>query len=139
MQIFSRRLRIRSYPAHLIRDGRLPEGVYIEGTGVKGDARNKNLKLDTIQTVNQMPLDRYADVGFLHDLTSIHPNQRFHLTLGPDDIMGRALDLIVPIGRGQRGLIVSPPKVRENNHLKAHGRGPDRQSSGCCRIRTSGG
>ena len=105
-------------PARLIREGYLPEGVYIEGEGVKGDPKNQNLKLDTVRTVNQVPFERYGDVGFLHDQTSIHPTERLNLALGPGDIMGRALNIIVPIGRGQRGLIVSPPKSGKTTILK---------------------
>ena len=45
------------------------------------------------------------------DLTPIFPIQRFMLETGPDDISMRILDLVAPIGRGQRGLIVAPPKA----------------------------
>jgi transcription termination factor Rho len=45
------------------------------------------------------------------DLTPIFPNRRFMLETGPDDISMRILDLVAPIGRGQRGLIVAPPKA----------------------------
>jgi transcription termination factor Rho len=45
------------------------------------------------------------------DLTPIFPNRRFLLETGPDDISMRILDLVAPIGRGQRGLIVAPPKA----------------------------
>jgi transcription termination factor Rho len=45
------------------------------------------------------------------DLTPIFPTRRFILETGPDDISMRILDLVAPIGRGQRGLIVSPPKA----------------------------
>ena len=45
------------------------------------------------------------------DLTPIFPTKRFVLETGPDDISMRILDLVAPIGRGQRGLIVAPPKA----------------------------
>jgi len=45
------------------------------------------------------------------DLTPIFPNKRFVLEKGPEDISMRILDLVAPIGRGQRGLIVAPPKA----------------------------
>jgi transcription termination factor Rho len=45
------------------------------------------------------------------DLTPIFPTKRFVLESGPDDISMRILDLVAPIGRGQRGLIVAPPKA----------------------------
>jgi transcription termination factor Rho len=45
------------------------------------------------------------------DLTPIFPNKRFLLETGPDDISMRILDMVAPIGKGQRGLIVAPPKA----------------------------
>ncbi|MCL5408477.1 MAG: transcription termination factor Rho [Candidatus Omnitrophica bacterium] len=45
------------------------------------------------------------------ELTPIHPNQRFILETTPTETTGRVLDLICPIGKGQRGLIVSPPRT----------------------------
>ena len=46
-----------------------------------------------------------------HDLTPIHPGKRLVLETGPQDIEMRVLDLIAPIGKGQRGLIVAPPRT----------------------------
>jgi transcription termination factor Rho len=45
------------------------------------------------------------------DLTTIHPCERLVLETGPDDIAMRILDLVTPIGKGQRGLIVAPPRT----------------------------
>ncbi len=45
------------------------------------------------------------------DLTPVHPGQRFVLETGPDDLEMRVIDLIAPIGKGQRGLIVAPPRT----------------------------
>ncbi len=44
------------------------------------------------------------------DLTPLHPNERYILEVNPEDIEMRIVDLITPIGKGQRGLIVAPPK-----------------------------
>jgi transcription termination factor Rho len=51
-------------------------------------------------------------------LTAIHPEHRITLGPRPDAITGRLLDLIAPVGRGQRGLIVSPPKAGKTTILK---------------------
>lgn len=105
-------------PAHVIKQLYLNEGVYIEGRGIDGDGKNKNLKLSKVDTVNHMPTEDYADVPTLQDQISISPTERFQLTLGPKDHMGKALDLIVPIGKGQRGLIISPPKSGKTTILQ---------------------
>lgn len=105
-------------PAHLIKKSRLQEGVFIEGFGVKGDGKNKNLKLSQIETVNQMPLEAYANVESLQKQISINPSEPLTIGQGAGDPLGRALDMIVPIGKGQRGLIVSPPKSGKTTILQ---------------------
>lgn len=105
-------------PAHLINKLKLREGLFIQGVGVKGDGKNSNLKLAEPESINQIPFDAYADICSLQDLTSINPCEKFILSQGPKDHMGQALDMIVPIGKGQRGLIISPPKAGKTTILK---------------------
>ncbi len=105
-------------PAALIQKFNLPEGVFIEGLGVKGDGKKKNLKLTEIEKINQIPSKEYSNISSLQSQVSISPSERLKLAQGPDDIMGKALDMIVPIGRGQRGLIISPPKSGKTTILK---------------------
>ncbi len=105
-------------PARMINQYKLGEGVFIQGSGVPGDGKNINLKLAEIDRINQLTPDAYARVPSLQDQTSISPTERFSLTLGPKDHMGPALDLIVPVGKGQRGLIISPPKSGKTTILK---------------------
>jgi transcription termination factor Rho len=45
------------------------------------------------------------------DLTPLHPNERLFLETTPDDLSTRVVDLVTPVGKGQRGLIVSPPRA----------------------------
>ena len=52
------------------------------------------------------------------DLTPIHPNRRIHLETNPKEYSTRIIDLIAPIGFGQRGMIVAPPKVGKTTILK---------------------
>lgn len=52
------------------------------------------------------------------DLIPLYPNERFVLETDPDNISARFIDLIAPIGKGQRGLIVSPPKAGKTTLLK---------------------
>ena len=105
-------------PANLIQKLNLQEGVFIEGVGVKGDGKKSNLKLTEIEKINQIPLKEYSKIKSLRSEVSISPSERLKLAQGPDDIMGRALDMIVPIGKGQRGLIISPPKSGKTTILK---------------------
>ena len=52
------------------------------------------------------------------DLTPIHPNERIHLETTPNEYAMRIIDLMSPIGKGQRGMIVAPPKVGKTTLLK---------------------
>jgi transcription termination factor Rho len=105
-------------PAALIQKYGLGEGVYVQGSGVKGDSKKKNLKLTEIEKINQIPLKKYSKIKSLQSQVSISPSERLKLSQGPDDVMGKALDMIVPIGKGQRGLIISPPKSGKTTILK---------------------
>ena len=104
-------------PASIIAQYALPEGVFIRGQGKEGSTGN-HLTLTTIETINGLTPQAYAKVKPIHQKTSINPTERFILTTGPKDLTGKALDLIVPIGRGQRGLIISPPKSGKTTILQ---------------------
>lgn len=52
------------------------------------------------------------------ELTPLHPEERYRIETTPDNIVARVIDLIAPIGKGQRGLIVSPPKAGKTTILK---------------------
>lgn len=105
-------------PAQLIHQCNLSEGVFIKGKGQEGDGNNQNLKLAQVDTVNRIKLADYAQVMPLQEQTSISPTERFTISQSPKDHMGRALDMIVPMGKGQRGLIISPPKSGKTTILK---------------------
>ena len=105
-------------PAVLIKNHNLPEGGYIEGIGEKGDARNKNLRLHSVETINGIPLDSFFNFKPLQDQISINPTDRLIMTQADNDFTGKAIDLITPIGKGQRGLIISPPKSGKTTMLK---------------------
>ncbi len=105
-------------PAPVIHKWKLVEGIYIEGLGVHGGGKNSNLKLTQVTTINGMTPEAFRLVTPLQDQTSVNPDQRFILTRGAGDPMGKALDLITPMGKGQRGLIVSPPKSGKTTILK---------------------
>lgn len=105
-------------PAPLIQKFNLPEGGYIEGGGVPGDGKNRNLKLSQVDTICGLIPTAFDRLESLHTQTSIDPLERFQLMKDAQDVTGKALDMLVPMGRGQRGLIISPPKSGKTTLLK---------------------
>ena len=74
------------------------------------------LKLETIS--NQDPEEAKHRVSF-DNLTPLYPMEKFKLETATDNLTGRVLDLLVPIGKGQRGMIVSPPKAGKTMMLQS--------------------
>lgn len=105
-------------PAPLIQKYNLPEGGYIEGSGVPGDGKNRNLKLAEVKAICALAPAAFARLESLHAQTSIDPLEKFQLAKDAQDVTGKALDMVVPMGRGQRGLIISPPKSGKTTLLK---------------------
>ncbi len=67
-----------------------------------------------VNDINFEPPENAKSKVLFENLTPLHPNQRLNLELGngsTEDITARVIDLVAPVGRGQRGLIVSPPKA----------------------------
>ncbi len=73
------------------------------------------LKLESIN--NEKPEMTKHRVPF-GDLTALYPQEKFTLETGTDNLTGRTLDLLAPIGKGQRGIIVSPPKAGKTMMLQ---------------------
>lgn len=73
------------------------------------------LKIDTVN--GQLPVDLHQRARF-EDLTAIFPKEQIKLEVGKDSLSNRVIDLVAPIGRGQRGMIVSPPKAGKTMIIK---------------------
>jgi len=84
-----------------------------EGEGGGGDKnqRQKFNPLVRLDSVNGGPVEAARNRPEFGKLTPLYPNQRLRLETTPDKISTRVIDLIMPIGKGQRALIVSPPKA----------------------------
>ncbi len=105
-------------PNSLIRKLNLKEGSFIEGFGEQKGPSNPNLALIRIETINKLAFDDFINTPLLQDQVSINPFERYHITQNEDDVTGKAIDMIVPIGMGQRGLIISPPKSGKTTLLR---------------------
>ncbi len=105
-------------PNSLIRKLDLREGSLIKGIGEQKGPNNPNLALIRVETINALTFDEFIKIPLLQDQTSINPFKRYIMTQDKCDIIGAALDMIVPIGMGQRGLIISPPKSGKTTLLK---------------------
>jgi transcription termination factor Rho len=64
-----------------------------------------------VEAINFEPPDEARNKIFFDNLTPLYPEERLRLETGNENISGRVLDLLTPIGKGQRGLIVSPPRT----------------------------
>jgi len=90
-------------PAKLIRDYRLPQGATLTG-------RKEGHQLATIETVGGLPPESFQQRTPFKRLVAIDPAERFNLAASGETSM-RLIDLIAPIGKGTRGLIVAPPQA----------------------------
>lgn len=105
-------------PAYLIRSARLRTGDVIEGSLRPSRGGDKRAGLAKITTVNGLDPEQIRNRPKFGDLIPVYPNEPLRMEHGKDSITGRAIDIVSPIGKGQRGLIVSPPKAGKTTILK---------------------
>ena len=72
-----------------------------------------------VEAINFEPPDESRNKIFFDNLTPLYPEERIHLETVKDNISGRVLDLLTPVGKGQRGLIVSPPRTGKTMLLQS--------------------
>lgn len=103
---------------HLIREFSLREGVRIIGKAGKAPGPRKSAPLNKIIKINGLSPAKYAKVGEMKSFISIDPEDQLVMTQNEKDLTGKFIDYFTPIGKGQRGLIVSPPKAGKTSILK---------------------
>jgi len=97
-------------PGTMIEKFNLREGVMIHGL-VQHHRKQQGPRLKEILDVDGMRPEDYVNVKDFDSLTAINPEQWLRLETGPEPISTRVLDLLTPLGKGQRALIVAPPRT----------------------------
>ena len=99
----------------IIRKFRLRPGLEIEGRAVP--PKKGSPPLAEIFKMNGQPPEKWASLKKFDDLTSLNPNERFFLETVPDRYTTRVVDLVAPVGKGTRGLIVAAPRTGKTTLL----------------------
>jgi transcription termination factor Rho len=106
--------------ASQVRRFALRKGDFVMGTSRPQASNEKYPALLRVDDINGMTPDDARARPRFEDLTPLFPDSKLHLEHGadPQEVTGRIIDLVAPIGKGQRGLIVSPPKAGKTTILK---------------------
>ncbi len=104
--------------ASQIRRFDLRNGDVVSGQVREPKDNERYFALLRIEAVNYQDPEKAEDRAFFEDLTPLYPEERLQLEYHANEISTRLIDLITPIGKGQRGLIVSPPKAGKTVLLK---------------------
>lgn len=104
-------------PSQIRRFG-LKTGDIIRGNTRVKSATEKFSALLYLKSVNNLPLDQIMRRGNFEDMTPVFPDERLRLERPGGSLAMRIVDLVSPIGKGQRGMIVSPPKAGKTTLLK---------------------
>lgn len=106
-------------PAELMRRHALKAGLKVKGTVRLPRDRERGLMLGEIHAVEDTPVSDWTEPTPFEKLTPLFPDRRLILEYSQFDITTRAVDLVAPLGLGQRGLIVAPPRAGKTMVLKA--------------------
>jgi transcription termination factor Rho len=94
------------------------------GDTVSGQVRppkdgERYFALVKVESINFEPPERVRERVFFDNLTPLYPDQRLHLEHGAEDLSARVMDLLTPVGKGQRGLIVAAPRTGKTMILQS--------------------
>ncbi|MGH9318187.1 MAG: transcription termination factor Rho [Thermoanaerobaculia bacterium] len=101
-------------PRELVAREGLEAGAFITGVGVEAS----RCVVRRVETVEGLEPSVFRQRPAFNELVSIDPHERLKLETEPEEMCGRVVDLLAPIGRGQRCLIVAPPKAGKTTLLK---------------------
>jgi transcription termination factor Rho len=122
---------------NMVRKNGLRRGDAVTGAvrvpkdGEQPNQRQKFNPLVRLDTVNGGPVEDAKKRPDFNKLTPLYPNQRLRLETTPDRLTTRVIDLIMPIGKGQRALIVSPPKAGKTTILQDIANGVTQNNPEC--------
>lgn len=101
-----------------IRRFKLRPGDLVSGPARKPKENERYWGLLKVEKINGQLVEKVQKRPVFDQLTPIFPNEKLKLESGPQPLAVRMIDLVAPIGKGQRGLIVSPPKAGKTTILK---------------------
>ena len=99
----------------IVRRFQLRDGMWIYGETRRG---NRGPQLTRLLKINDDEPTKYQDLRPFEELTTINPNERIKLETTSDRYTTRVMDLMTPLGKGQRGLIVAPPRTGKTTLLQ---------------------
>jgi transcription termination factor Rho len=99
----------------VIRQHNLRDGVFIKGETRRGP---RGIQLFRATEIEGEDPAKYVNIPLFEELTTISPNQRIKLETVPERFTTRVIDLMTPVGKGQRGLIVAPPRTGKTTLLQ---------------------
>ncbi len=105
-------------PMSSIRRHELRRGDMIRGQVRPPKESEKYAALQKLDSINGKDPEQNRGRKDFRDLTPIYPDEKFKMEWSPEALTARIIDLVAPIGKGQRGLIVSPPKAGKTTVLK---------------------
>ena len=101
-----------------IRRNGLRKGDYVSGQTRPARENEKYAAIQKVLSVYGVPIEQCGNRPRFADLTPVYPDERLWMEHGKQTVTARVIDLAAPIGKGQRGLIVSPPKAGKTTILK---------------------
>ena len=99
----------------VVRKHALRDGLWVKGEVRRG---SRGPQLFKLLLINGEDPDKYRNLPVFEELTSINPLEKIRLETVPDRYTTRVMDLMTPIGKGQRGLIVAPPRTGKTTLLQ---------------------
>lgn len=108
-------------PVQIMRQYKLYGGLQVKGNLRQPRGGDKNLVMNEITAIEEFEAQKIGQRTAFDDLTALFPEERLFMEISGDedpDMTRRVIDLVTPIGKGQRGLIVAPPRVGKTVLMK---------------------